>query len=50
MVANDLGNFGGTNQPATDTKTVRITIAAVNDAPHVTVPAVQPLGSTKTRT
>ncbi|MDP4726257.1 MAG: hypothetical protein NWS07_03115, partial [Desulfobacterales bacterium] len=25
------------------TKTVRITIAAVNDAPQVTVPAVQPL-------
>ncbi len=44
VLADDLGNFGGTNnQSATDTKTVRINIAPVNDAPRVAVPAVQPL-------
>jgi hypothetical protein len=35
VVANDLGHSGGTNQPETATKTVQITIAAVNDAPQI---------------
>ncbi|HPM81171.1 MAG TPA: tandem-95 repeat protein, partial [Candidatus Anammoximicrobium sp.] len=42
VVADDLGNLGGTNLPETDTKTVTITISAVNDAPQVTVPVPPP--------
>src|SRR5262249_44471493 len=37
VTANDLGNTGS-GGPMSDTKTVAITLAAVNDAPVVTVP------------
>jgi len=42
VLADDLGHAGGDDTPATDTKTVTITIAAVNDPPQITVPESSP--------